>query len=194
DLAEENETLDIAPLPLALPENVIEVYTNEVIKDNKKYAKQINNESIRINTVDRITESTKTKRKEYDLDDWKLTSSSETTMITELRKAYKKKEPIVVPLWKPHWVFGVYDMKMLDDPKEVYGGDGDQIYIIANKDLEKDAPAAYKILEQYTEDYDMVEELMPQVFDEDKDPKDVARKFIDDNPDLVKKWTKGVVK
>ena len=194
DLVKVNETLDKAPLALAVPEYVKDVNSIEDLKDNKKFAKSVNNEIIGIDAGAGIMESTKTALKEYDLDDWKLTSSSESAMITELRKAYKKKEPIVVPLWKPHWVFGVYDMKMLDDPKEVYGGDGDQIYIIANKDLEKDAPAAYKILEQYTEDYDMVEELMPQVFDEDKDPKDVARKFIDDNPDLVKKWTKGVVK
>src|SRR5699024_2307791 len=192
DLVKVNETLDKAPLALAVPEYVEDINSIEDLKDNKDFAKSVNNEIIGIDAGAGIMESTKTAIDEYKLDDWKLTSRSESAMITELRKAYKKEDTIVVPLLKPHWKFDVYDMKRLKDPNDVYGGDGDHIYIIANKDLEKDAPAAYKILEQYTEDYNMVEELMPPVFDEDKDPKDVARDFIDDNPELVEKWTDGV--
>src|SRR5690625_5777127 len=73
----------------------------------------------------------------------------------------------IVPLWKPHWIFGAadVDIKMLEDPKEIYGGDGDQIYTVAREGLEEDAPAAYHILEQYDESYEMLEELMPLVQD-----------------------------
>src|SRR5699024_11505672 len=99
--------LDKAPLALAVPEYVEDINSNEDIKDNKNFAKTVNNEIIGIDAGAGIMESTKTALDEYKLDDWKLTSSSESAMITELRKAYKKEDPIVVPLWKPHWVFGV---------------------------------------------------------------------------------------
>jgi len=87
-------------------------------------------------------------------------------MITELRESIGNEQPIIVPLWKPHWLFGVEDLKMLEDPKEVYGGEGDQIYTIARKGLEEDAPAAYRVLENYSETYDILDELMPLVHDE----------------------------
>src|SRR5690625_2796276 len=100
----------------------------------------------------------------------------------------------IVPLWKPHWIYCAADVeiKMLEDPKEIYGGDGDQIYTVARKGLEEDAPAAYHILEQYEESYEMLEELMPLVHDEGQDVEDVAQQFLDDNPDLVEEWTEGI--
>src|SRR5690625_7397468 len=76
--------------------------------------------------------------------------------------------------------------------KEIYGGDGDQIYTVAREGLEEDAPAAYHILEQYDESYEMLEELMPLVHDEGQDVEDVAQQFLDDNPDLVEEWTEGI--
>src|SRR5699024_1566364 len=101
-------------------------------------------------------------------------------------------DPIIVPLWKPHWIFGVEDLKMLEDPQEIYGGDGDQIYTVARKGLEEDAPAAYRVLQQYEETYEMVEELMPLVHDEGQDVEEVAQQFLEDNPDLLEEWTEGV--
>src|SRR5699024_40559 len=107
-------------------------------------------------------------------------------------EAIENEEPIVVPLWKPHWAFGDMDLKMLEDPEEIYGGEGDQIYTVARADLEEDAPRAYKVLEQYSEDYDMLEGMMPKVYVEEQEPEDVVQEFIDENPDLVDEWLDGV--
>lgn len=192
DVVKVNEVLDKAPLALAVPSYVEDINTMEDLKNNTEFGDSVDWTITGIDAGAGIMENTEQALEEYGLDKWELQSSSEAAMITELKSAYEKEEPIIVPLWKPHWVFGVMDMKMLEDPKEVYGGEGDQIYIVARKGLEEDAPAAYKVLEQYTEDYDMVEELMPPVFDEDKDPADVAQQFMEDHPDLVAEWTKGV--
>uniref|UniRef100_UPI003081F101 glycine betaine ABC transporter substrate-binding protein n=1 Tax=Virgibacillus salexigens TaxID=61016 RepID=UPI003081F101 len=59
--------------------------------------------------------------KDYNLD-YELVPSSEPAMITEIDQAIKNEEPIVAPLWTPHRLFSQYDLKYLDDPKEVYGG------------------------------------------------------------------------
>ena len=56
----------------------------------------------------------------YNLD-LELIPSSEPAMITELQKAIKNEEPIVVTLWQPHWVFSKYDLKFLEDPKGTLG-------------------------------------------------------------------------
>ncbi|MBO0992515.1 glycine betaine ABC transporter substrate-binding protein [Bacillus sp. SD088] len=192
DVVKVNEVLDKAPLALAVPSYVEDINSIEDLKDNEEFGDSVDWTITGIDAGAGIMQNTETAMEEYGLDNWNLVSSSEAAMIAELQSAYDKEEPIVVPLWKPHWVFGVMDMKMLEDPEEIYGGDGDQIYIVARKGLKEDAPAAYKVLEQYTEDYEMVEELMPPVFAEDKDPADVAQQFMEDHPDLVEQWTEGV--
>lgn len=192
DLVKVNQVLDKAPLALTVPSYMDDVNSVEDLKDNKELGDSVDWTITGIDSGAGIMQNTEKALDEYGLDKWTLQSSSEAAMIAELKSAYEKEEPIIVPLWKPHWIFGVLDLKMLEDPKEIYGGDGDQIYIVARKDLKEDAPAAYKVLEQYTEDEDMVNEIMPPVFDEDKDPADVAQQFIEDHPDLIEKWTEGV--
>ncbi len=152
DLVKVNQVLDKAPLALAVPSYMEDVNSIEDLKDNEELGKSVDWKITGIDAGAGIMQNTETAMEEYGLDNWNLVTmdnwnlvtSSEAAMIAELRSAYDKEEPIVVPLWKPHWVFGVMDMKMLEDPKEVYGGDGDQIYIVARKGLEE------KMLQQLT--------------------------------------------
>ncbi|HLQ95598.1 MAG TPA: glycine betaine ABC transporter substrate-binding protein [Pseudogracilibacillus sp.] len=129
---------------------------------------------------------------EYDLeDDWDLQESSESAMISTLQEKYENEEPIIFTGWKPHWIFADMDLKMLDDPKEVFGGDGDEINLVFNKDFEDAHPAAYDIATKWAEDWseDDEDELMPPIFVDDEDEEQVAQDFIDDNQDRVDGWT-----
>lgn len=192
DLVKVKEVLDKAPLALTVPSYMEDVNSVEDLKDNTDLGESVDWEIVGIDPGAGIMQNTETALEEYELDNWEVVPSSEAAMLTELQKAIENEEPIIVPLWKPHWIFGVEDLKMLEDPKEIYGGEGDQIYTVARKGLEEDAPAAYQVLENYEETYEMVEELMPLVHDEGQDPADVAKQFLEDNPDLLEEWTEGV--
>lgn len=192
DLVRVNQVLDQAPLALTVPSYMEDVNSIEDLKDNTELGESVDWEIIGIDPGAGIMQNTQKALEEYGLDSWEVVSSSESAMLTELQQAVENEEPIIVPLWKPHWIFGVIDLKMLEDPKEIYGGAGDQIFTVARVGLEEDAPAAYRVLEQYTETEEMLNELMPLVHDEGQDPADVARQFIEDNPDLVEEWTAGV--
>lgn len=192
DLVKVTEVLDKAPLALTVPSYMDDVNSIEDLKDNQELGESVDWKIIGIDPGAGIMQNTEKVIAEYGLDNWEVVQSSEAAMLTELREAIANEEPIIVPLWKPHWIFGVEDLKMLEDPKEIYGGEGDQIYTIARKGLDEDAPAAYKVLENYTETYELVEELMPKVHDEGLDPADVAQQFLSDNPDMLEKWTEGV--
>ncbi len=192
DLVLVTEVLDRAPLALAVPSYVEDINSIEDLRDNTEFGESVGFEITGIDPGAGIMQNTEEVIEVYGLDDWTLVSSSEAAMLTELQSAYDNEEPIVVPLWKPHWIFGVLDIKMLEDPEEIYGGEGDQIYTVARKGLEEDSPAAYRVLENYVETYEMVEELMPLVHDEGQDPADVAKQFLEDNPDLLEEWTEGV--
>ncbi|MFF2652327.1 ABC transporter permease/substrate binding protein [Streptomyces sp. NPDC058045] len=84
----------------------------------------------------------KTVLKEYGLEgEYKVVSSSTSSMLAELTRSIKAKKPIVVPLWSPHWVYGKYDLKKLKDPKKAWG-EGEQIHTLAHKGFDKKDPTA----------------------------------------------------
>lgn len=192
DIVKVKEVLDKAPLALTVPSYVEGVNSIEDLLTNTEFGEAVNWTITGIDGGAGIMENTRKAIEEYGLDNWKLVTSSEAAMLAELQTAIEKEEPIIVPLWKPHWAFGDMDLKMLEDPKEIYGGEGDQIYTVARKGLKEDAPRAYKVLEQYDESYEMLEEMMPKVYVDERDPAEVVQEFIDNNPELVAKWLEGI--
>jgi glycine betaine/proline transport system substrate-binding protein len=192
DIVKVKQVLDKAPLALTVPAYVEDINSIEDLKTNTEFGEAVGWKIIGIDGGAGIMENTRKVIEEYGLDQWELVTSSEQAMLTELQAAISRNEPIIVPLWKPHWAFGAMDLKMLEDPKAIYGGDGDQIYTVARKGLKEDAPRAYKVLEQYYETYEMLEEMMPKVYVDQRDPQEVVQEFIDNHPDLVDEWLDGV--
>lgn len=127
--------------------------------------------------------------KDYGLEDWHLVEGSSAGMLAELQKAYKNQEPVIITGWSPHWMFSSFDLKYLDDPKKSFGGEED-IHTLVRKDLEKDAPGAYKILDQFTWETSDMEKVMVDTA-AGMEPAEAAEKWIDTNPDKVAKWTNG---
>lgn len=192
DISKVNQVLDKAPLSVAVPEYMADdVESIEDLKDNDELGDSVDWTITGIDPGAGIMSMTEKAMDEYDLDNWELQESSESAMLSVLKDTYDNEEPIVFTGWEPHWMFGTWDLELLDDPKEVYGGDGDQIFLVARDDFEDDSPAAYQILEQYTEDYDQLNELMGQIHETD-DPQKVAQKFVEENPDKVEEWTEGI--
>ncbi|MFJ7680078.1 glycine betaine ABC transporter substrate-binding protein [Peribacillus sp. NPDC097224] len=153
------------------------------------FGEQTNYEIIGIEPGAGLMKLTKTAIEDYDLDNWNLVEGSSAAMVAELKKAIDKKEPIIVTGWSPHWMFSTYDLKYLDDPNKSFGG-AENINTIARQGLEKDAPGAYKILDQFFWETGDMEDVMVEVAG-GKSPSEAAEKWISANPDKVSEWTKG---
>ena len=128
---------------------------------------------------------------EYNLD-MELIPSSEPAMMTELQEAIKEERPIVVTLWQPHWAFDKYDLKILDDPKEIIGVE-QEIHTIVRNGLEEDHPSAYQLLDNFyweVEDMNTVMAMFGE--DEDVEPRDAAEVWVEDNRDKVESWMEGI--
>jgi len=189
-----NQVLDKAPLSLAVPTYMADdVDSIEDLKDNDSLGESVDWTITGIDPGAGIMMMTEKAMEEYELDNWNLEESSEAAMLATLSEAYDNEEPIIFTGWEPHFMFGMWDLTLLDDPKEIYVGDGDQIFLVARDDFESDSPAAYKVLEQYTENYDRLNELMGDI-EETGNPEEVAEQFVDDNEDLVNEWTEGNAK
>lgn len=127
---------------------------------------------------------------EYGLDGWEVQASSSGAMATALGEAYDKEEPIIVTGWSPHWKFAKYDLKYLEDPKEVFGGD-EAIHTMVREGLETDLPEAYAVLDNFEWTTDDLEEVMLEISN-GADPKEAAVAWIETNEDKVAAWTDGV--
>lgn len=140
-----------------------------------------------------ITAATEKALDEYDsLADWNFVTSSSGAMTTSLAKALKEKKEIIVTGWSPHWKFAKYDLKYLEDPKGVYGGE-ETINTFVRKGLKEDLPEVYSVLDNFHWTAEDLESVMLEVMD-GKDPKDAAKEWIEANPETVAEWTKDVKK
>lgn len=129
---------------------------------------------------------------EYELEDWSVIAGSSAAMTASLQKAYENEEPIIVTGWTPHWKFAKFDLKYLEDPKEVFGGE-EEIRTIGRLGLQEDLPEAHQILSQFNWTQDDMGEVMIAIQDGEKE--DVAsQNWVESNEDKVAEWTKDVEK
>ncbi|MFI9204483.1 ABC transporter permease/substrate binding protein [Streptomyces sp. NPDC053048] len=121
--------------------------------------------------------------KEYGLEgEYKVVSSSTSTMLADLERAIKKKEPVVTTLWSPHWAYGTHDLKKLKDPKGAWGK-GEEIHAVGKKDFAKDFPR----ITQWVKDFTMSEKELSSLEAEIQKggkgkEKESARRWLDAHP------------
>ncbi|KGE77352.1 glycine betaine ABC transporter substrate-binding protein [Halomonas salina] len=123
---------------------------------------------------------------DYDLD-LDVQSGSGATMTAALKSAIDNQEEIAVTGWTPHWMFARWDLKYLEDPKNVYGG-AEQIHTIVRDGLEEDLPGAYAILDAFEWTPEQMGEVMLMNQEKDSDPYENAKQWVEDNQDLVQEW------
>ncbi|MFI8534500.1 ABC transporter permease/substrate binding protein [Streptomyces aquilus] len=124
----------------------------------------------------------------YGLDkDYKVVDSSTPAMLAELKRAYSKKEPIVVTLWSPHWAYNDYDLKKLKDPKGAWGS-GDGIHTVARKGFAAKNPVVGKWLKDFKLDEKQLTSLEAEINKAGKgEQQDAVRTWLKDNPGVVDK-------
>ncbi|SHM09052.1 glycine betaine ABC transporter substrate-binding protein [Vreelandella subglaciescola] len=176
--------LDGTKLGLVVPSYV----EADSISDLNEYADDFDGQIVGIDPGAGIMRLSENVVDEYDLD-LNLQSGSGATMTAALKSAIANEESIAVTGWTPHWMFARWDLKYLDDPKNVYGG-AEHINTVARQGLEDDMPEAYAILNafEWTAD-DMGEVMLMQ--EEGNDPYKAAKQWVDEHPDMVNEWLEG---
>ncbi|MFJ5556548.1 ABC transporter permease/substrate binding protein [Streptomyces sp. NPDC093250] len=123
---------------------------------------------------------------DYGLDkEYEVVDSSTPAMLAELKRAYSKKEPVVVTLWSPHWAYSDYDLKKLKDPKGSWGK-GDGVHLVSRKGFAGDNPVVGKWLK----DFSMTEEQLTGLEAEinkagQGKQQEAVRAWLKNNPGLV---------
>nr|WP_209631220.1 glycine betaine ABC transporter substrate-binding protein [Methanofollis sp. W23] len=132
-----------------------------------------------------IMAATEEAIEDYDLE-YTLVSSSSAGMASALRKAVQNEDWIVVTGWTPHWKFARWDLKYLEDPKGIYGGE-EHVATLARQGLAEDDPEAYAILQRFHWTPEDMESVMLDI-DDGMTETEAANKWLDAHPDQVDAW------
>ncbi|WP_462325205.1 glycine betaine ABC transporter substrate-binding protein [Desulfoplanes sp.] len=122
----------------------------------------------------------------YDID-MELVQSSGAAMTAVLGNKIRQNAWVVVTGWSPHWKFGRWDLKYLEDPKGVLG-DEEEIVTIARNGFAKDYPRAAAALDRLSWDIDTMQTVMAWNQEEGADPYENANRFFKEHPEILKEW------
>jgi glycine betaine/proline transport system substrate-binding protein len=124
----------------------------------------------------------------YDLAGWRLVEGSEAQMTAALTQAVRRQEPVVVTGWVPHWMFGRWALRMLDDPKGIFG-DAGAIHTLVRPGLGREMPEVQRFLDRFRWEPRDMEQLMLWIeIDRGLDPYGKARRWLAANPAKVEAW------
>lgn len=150
-------------------------------------ANAINGEIVGIDPGAGLMGLTEDVIEEYGLDDIQLQSGSGATMTAALQAAINNQEDIVVTGWTPHWMFARWDLKYLEDPKNVYGG-AEEIHTIVRQGLKEDMPEVHALLDNFSWTPEQMGKVMLMNQEEGSDPYENAKQWVEENPDIVSEW------
>ncbi|MTI79816.1 MAG: glycine betaine ABC transporter substrate-binding protein [Firmicutes bacterium] len=122
---------------------------------------------------------------DYELD-YELVDSSGAAMTAALQKAIKDEKWVAVTGWTPHWKFAKYDLKYLEDPKEIYGG-AEHIATIVRQGLKEDNEEVYNFMDNFNWTPADMQAVMLEI-EEGKSPEEAAKDWVANNSDKVDSW------
>ncbi len=174
-----------ARIGLVVPEYV----DIDCITELNDYADEFGGEIVGIDAGAGIMSATEEAIDVYGLD-LGLLEGSDAGMTAELETRIANEEWIVVTGWAPHWKMAEWDLKFLEDPELVYGGE-EYIGNVARGDLQEDMPGVYAFLENFSWGDDEIGAVM-EMNAEDDDYLGNAQAWIADNRAMVDGWLEGV--
>ncbi|WNF36901.1 glycine betaine ABC transporter substrate-binding protein [Bacillaceae bacterium IKA-2] len=180
----ESTWFDNAKVGLVVPTYLEEVNSIEDLNEHKEL---FNGQIIGLDAGAGTMEVVEQLIEDYNLE-FELLASSEPAMLGAVGNAVENEEPIVVPLWSPHWAFSTYDLKFLEDPQNIFGG-VEKIHHATRLGFEEDYPEVSEWFKNWKMDDQQIGQLIEYV-ESAEDPLDGAKKWIEENQELIAEWVK----
>lgn len=124
----------------------------------------------------------------YELDGYELQTSSGAGMTAALERAIRNEDLIVATGWSPHWKFGRWDLRYLEDPDGVLGS-FERIHAIARQGFYQENIEAAMMLARM---YIPLDELQAAMFDaQETSYGDAVVNYAEANPERINYWVTG---
>lgn len=187
DTVEElNPIMDGAKIGLVVP-SYVEIDSVEELNDN---ADKFSGRIVGIDPGAGLMAAAEEALTAYGLDNIELVEGSDSIMTAVLDDEINRGNWVVVTGWAPHWKFARYDLKFLDDPKGVFGGE-EYVAAIVREGLKEDMPDAYEFLNNFYWTPEQLAEILVWNEEPNADPYETAKRWVNENRDIVDKWKPG---
>ena len=134
-----------------------------------------------------LTRLSKKTIEDYGLD-YELQLSSGAGMTAALERAVRRKEWIVVTGWSPHWMFGAYDLRYLDDPKGVLGS-FERVHALARMGFYQDQVEAAGFFSRMQIP---IEDLQKAMYDaQETSYEEAVTQYVENNGKRIDYWVTG---
>ena len=134
-----------------------------------------------------LTRLSKQAIDDYGLD-YELQVSSGAGMTAALDRAARRGDWIVATGWSPHWMFGAYDLRYLEDPRGVLGS-YERIHVLARKGFYQDHVGAASFLSRMQIP---IEDLQGAMYSaQETSYEEAVTSYIDSNPKRINYWVTG---
>lgn len=162
--------------------------TAESIADLREHADKFKYRIVGIDPGAGVMKRTREAMEAYGLDSYELVTGSERTMTQALDRAITNHEWIVVTGWIPHWKFARWELRFLEDPKNVFGGE-EHINTVVREGLKEDMPEVAQFLDNFRWSPEQMGQLMIWIHeDEGKFPYEKALRYIRTHEEQVDSW------
>ena len=129
-------------------------------------------------------------------------TGTEAELIDELRRRYEQRRPILLYLWRPHWVHAAYDLVELEEPNgySVNCFDGGEkacamptndVWLAAREDVRARFPHLWRLLTRFEVPLDDVERMLAHTERAGRPARTVAREWVDANAATISTWLAG---
>jgi glycine betaine/proline transport system substrate-binding protein len=128
---------------------------------------------------------------QYNLSDWKLVESSTNGMLSEVDRRLGDGEWVAWTGWEPHWMNNRYDMCLLEDPEEAWGGQS-HVETLVNNEFPEQFPELYTFFEQMVVTPEIQRELIDGIDNSGLSPEEFALQWLRENPEVTDNWLAGI--
>jgi glycine betaine/proline transport system substrate-binding protein len=161
--------------------------TIDKISELNQHADKFDGQIIGIDAGAGVMKTTENVIEQYNLD-FELVASSGPAMTAALQDAITNEEWVVVTGWKPHWMFGRWDLKFLEQDEDKMLWKAGNIHIMGRKNLREEKPVLAQFLEKMFLTDPQLADLMLQVKESDEEVEVVTRNWMNANMDIIEQW------
>lgn len=180
-----------ARLGWAVPDHIPASELNS-IEDLKKSSvrNKLNGRITGIDPGAGLTRLSQSTIENYGLDGYDLQISSGAGMTSALERAIRRDEWIVVTGWSPHWKFGAYELRYLEDPRGSLGG-LERIHALTRQGFPEEHVEVAMMVTRIYLDLEVLEEAM--FYAQENSYEEAVSRFINDYPQYIDYWVSGKI-
>jgi glycine betaine/proline transport system substrate-binding protein len=132
-----------------------------------------------------------TKENKHELSKFVVVESSEQGMLSQVKRAYAAKKPVVFLGWEPHPMNANFSLKYLTGGEEFFGEEG-VVNTVTRKGFSADCPNVATLLKNMKFTLPMENEIMGKILDDGMEADKATAAWMKANPAVIEPWLAGV--